>query len=159
MTEIWVGDFPFYPGKKIKLYTYVFNRNNGSTLYFERATSLNGIILPFSDVIHKYQRTNRLIQFKESMKKLSSKFSHYLKKKVRLYTYVFNRNLSSLIGFERETCLRGIILPETSFTSLNDISRTAFPFDVPFHPGKGPEIDYPDGPVEPEEDPGDDPDD
>ena len=53
----------------------------------------------------------------------------------------------------------GIILPETSFTSLNDISRDAFPFDVPFHPGHGPEIDYPDGPVEPEEDPGDDPDD
>ena len=96
------------------------------------------------------------------MKKLSSKFSHYLKKKIRLYTYIFNRNLSPLIGFERETCLRGIILPETSFTSLNDISRTAFPFDVPFHPGLGPEIDYPDGPVEPEypeENPGDEPDD
>ena len=93
------------------------------------------------------------------MKKPSSKFSHYLKKKIRLYTYIFNRNLSSLICFERETCLRGIILPETSFTSINDISRDAFPFDVPFHPGHGPEIDYPDGPVEPEEDPGDDPDD
>ena len=159
MTEISMGDFPFYPGKKIRLYTYVFNRKNGSTLYFERATSLNGIILPPRDIIHKYQRTKRLIQFKESMKKLSSKFSHYLKKKIRLYTYIFNRNLSSLICFERQTCLRGIILPETSFTSINDISRDAFPFDVPFHPGHGPEIDYPDGPVEPEEDPGDDPDD
>ena len=37
MTEIWMDDFPFYPGKKIKLYTYVFNRKNGSTLYFESA--------------------------------------------------------------------------------------------------------------------------
>ena len=159
MTEISMGDFPFYPGKKIRLYTYVFNRNNGSTLYFERATSLNGIILLPRKIINKNQRTKRLIQFKESMKKLSSKFSHYLKKKIRLYTYIFNRNLSSLICFERQTCLRGIILPETSFTSINDISRDAFPFDVPFHPGHGPEIDYPDGPVEPEEDPGDDPDD
>ena len=54
----------------------------------------------------------------------------------------------------------GIILPETSFTSLNDISQDAFPFIIPFHPGKGPEIDYPDAPVEPEdpdEDPGDEP--
>ena len=153
MTEISMDDFPFYPGKKIRLYTYVFNRKNGSTLYFERATSLNGIILPPRDIIHKYQRTKRLIQFKESMKKLSSKFSDYLKKKIRLYTYIFNRNLSSLIGFERETCLRGIILPETSFTSLNDISRTAFPFDVPFHPGHGPNIDYPKEPEYPEEDP------
>ena len=159
MTEISMGDFPFYPGKKIRLYTYVFNRKNGSTLYFERAISLNGIILSPNDIINKNQRTKRLIQFKQSMKKLSSKFSDYLKKKIRPYTYIFNRNLSSLIGFERETCLRGIILPETSFTSVNDISRDAFPFDVPFHPGKGPEIDYPDGPVEPEEDPGDDPDD
>ena len=159
MTEISMWDFPLYPGKKIKLYTYVFNRNNGSTLYFKMVTSLNSIILSPNDIINKNQRTKRLIQFKESMKKLSSKFSHYLKKKIRLYTYIFNRNLSSLIGFERETCLRGIILPETSFTSVNDISRDAFPFDVPFHPGKGPEIDYPDGPVEPEEDPGDDPDD
>ena len=159
MTEIWMGDFPFYPGKKIKLYTYVFNRNNDSTLYFKMVTSLNGIILSPNDIINKNQRTKRLIQFKESMKKLSSKFSHYLKKKIRLYTYIFNRNLSSLICFERQTCLRGIILPETSFTSINDISRDAFPFDVPFHPGHGPEIDYPDGPVEPEEDPGDDPDD
>ena len=56
--------------------------------------------------------------------------------------------------------LSGIILPETSFTSLNDISQDAFPFIIPFHPGKGPEIDYPDAPVEPEdpdEDPGDEP--
>ena len=60
MTEIWKGDFPFYPGKKIKLYTYVFNRNNGSTLYFERTTSLNGIILSPRKIINKYQRTNRL---------------------------------------------------------------------------------------------------
>ena len=52
-----------------------------------------------------------------------------------------------------------IILPETSFTSLNDTSRDAFPFDVPFHPGHGPEIDYPEEPEYPEEDPGDEPDD
>ena len=134
--------------------------NLSSLTGFERTTSLNGIILLPRKIINKNQRTKRLIQFKESMKKLSSKFSHYLKKKIRLYTYIFNRNLYSLICFERETCLRGIILPETSFTSLNDISRDAFPFDVPFHPGHGPEIDYPDGPVEPEdpdEDPGDEP--
>ena len=153
MTEISMWDFPFYPGKKIKLYTYVFNRKNDSTLYFKMVTSLNGIILLPGKIINKNQRTKRLIQFKESMKKLSSKFRHYLKKKIRPYTYIFNRNLSSLIGFERVTCLRGIILPETSFTSLNDISRTAFPFDVPFHPGHGPNIDYPKEPEYPEEDP------
>ena len=53
--------------------------------------------------------------------------------------------------------LSGIILPETSFTSLNDISQDAFPFIIPFPPGKGPEIDYPEEPEYPEEDPGDEP--
>ena len=160
MTEISMVDFPFYPGKKIKLYTYIFNRNNGSTLYFKMVTSLNGIILPFSDVIHKYQRTNRLIQFKQSMKKLSSKFTPYLEKKIRLYTYILNRKDTFLYILSKMKALSGIILPETSFTSLNDISRDAFPFIIPFHPGEGPEIDYPDAPVEPEdpdEDPGDEP--
>ncbi len=58
--------------------------------------------------------------------------------------------------------LRGIILPETCNISLNDSIGSPFPFNIPFHPGEGPEIDYPDGPYEPEypeEDPGDDPDD
>ena len=37
--------------------------------------------------------------------------------------------------------------------------KDAFPFNIPFHPGEGPEVIYPDGSVEPEEDPGDEPDD
>ena len=55
--------------------------------------------------------------------------------------------------------LRGIILPETYFISLNDSIGSPFPFNIPFHPGEWPEIDYPDEPEYPEEDPGDDPDD
>ena len=39
-----------------------------------------------------------------------------------------------------------------------DRPSEAFPFIIPFHPGKGREIDYPDSPVEPE-DPDDDPED
>ena len=46
MTEISMGDFPFYPGKKIRLYTYIFNRNLYSLICFERETCLRGIILP-----------------------------------------------------------------------------------------------------------------
>ena len=40
-----------------------------------------------------------------------------------------------------------------------DIHREVFPYDIPFHLGYGPEIDYPEEPEYPEEDPGDDPDD
>ncbi len=46
--------------------------------------------------------------------------------------------------------------------ALLDSTNNAFPFNIPFHPGGGPEIIYPDGPLEPEdpeEDPGDEPDD
>ena len=39
-----------------------------------------------------------------------------------------------------------------------DIHREFFSYNIPFHPGYGPEIDYPDGPVEPEY-PEEDPDD
>ena len=56
----------------------------------------------------------------------------------------------------------GIIISKTSFTSKNDILGNDFPFKMPFHPGKGPDVDYPEGPYEPEEpdeDPGDEPDD
>ncbi len=41
-------------------------------------------------------------------------------------------------------------------------NKDAFPFSIPFHQGQDPEIIYPDGPLEPEdpeEDPGDGPDD
>ncbi len=78
-------------------------------------------------------------------------------------------------------CVSGIILPLRHFYSKkysekasmmyvfdmnnslpgND-NKDAFPFNIPFHPGEGPEIIYPDGPVDPEypeEDPGDEPDD
>jgi hypothetical protein len=47
-------------------------------------------------------------------------------------------------------------------STILDSSKDTFPFNIPFHPGEGPEIIYPDGPVEPEdpeEDPGDEPDD
>ena len=73
--------------------------------------------------------------------------------------------------------LRGIILPLRHFNSKKygekasminvfymknsppgNYNRDAFPFNIPFHPGQGPEIIYPDGPLEPEEDPGDEPD-
>ena len=43
-----------------------------------------------------------------------------------------------------------------------DIHREFFSYNIPFHLGYGPEIDYPDDPEEPEypeEDPRDDPDD
>ena len=78
-------------------------------------------------------------------------------------------------------CVSGIILPLRHFYSkkysekasmmyvfdmnnslpAND-NKDSFPFNIPFHPGEGPEIIYPDGPVDPEypeEDPGDEPDD
>ena len=86
-------------------------------------------------------------------------FSFYPGKKISLYTYVFHRKNDSTLYFKRVTYLRGIILPETYYISLNDSIGGPFPFNVPFHPGEGPEIDYPNEPEYPEEDPGDDPDD
>ena len=66
------------------------------------------------------------------------------------------------------------IIPETHFSTekafitypnftnkgiYSDSYREVFPYNIPFHPGYGPEIDYPVEPEYPEEDPGDDPDD
>ena len=141
----------------MRLNTYVFDRKNDSILYFQKVTCLRGIILPPRDVISQNQSINRLIQFKESVKKLLSNFPLYTKKKIRLNTYVFHRKSTFLYILSKMKACSGIILPETSFTSLNDTSRDAFPFDVPFHPGHGPEIDYPEEPEYPEEDPGDEP--
>ena len=73
-----------------------------------------------------------------------------------------NSRNSFLYILSKMKCTSGIILPENYPISLNDSSRSVFPFNIPFHPGEGPEIIYPDGPLEqedPEEDPGDEPDD
>ena len=94
-------------------------------------------------------------------------------------------NFDFIIGFNDITCSKGRIIPDKKFASyfplrnsknapesinkslnilspnstLLDSANNAFPFNIPFHPGEGPEIIYPDGPVEPGEDPGDEPDD
>lgn len=85
------------------------------------------------------------------------------------------RHLSRSFSWHRAS--GGIILHESHSSTRNpfktplnfsnkgmhaDSPSEAFPFIIPFHPGKGPEIDYPDSPVEPEDpddDPGDEPDD
>ena len=134
--------------------------NLSSLTCFERTTSLNGIILPFRDVINENYSIKPLIQIKESLKKSSSNFTFHASKNLMLINGVLHRKNTFLYILFKMKALSGIILPETSFTSLNDISQDAFPFIIPFHPGKGPEIDYPDAPVEPEdpdEDPGDEP--
>ena len=134
--------------------------NLSSLTGFERTTSLNGIILPFRYVTNENHGINPLIQIKESLKKSSSNFTFHTNKNLMLINGVPHRKNTFLYILSKMKALSGIILPETSFTSLNDISRDAFPFIIPFHPGKGPEIDYPDAPVEPEdpdEDPGDEP--
>ena len=140
----------------------VLYNNLSSLTGLEVATSLNGIVLPLGDVINENYSIKPIIQIKESMKKSSSNFTLHANKNLMLINGVSHRKDTFLYILFKMKALSGIILPETSFTSLNDISRDAFPFDVPFHPGLGPEIDYPDGPVEPEypeEDPGDEPDD
>ena len=134
--------------------------NLSSLTGVERTTSLNGIILPFRDVINENHGIKPLIQIKESLKKSSSNFTLHANKNLMLINGVSHRKNIFLYILSKMKALSGIILPETSFTSLNDISQDAFPFIIPFHPGKGPEIDYPDAPVEPEdpdEDPGDEP--
>lgn len=143
----------------MRLNTYVFDRKNDSILYFQKVTCLRGIILPPRDVISQNQSINRLIQFKESVKKLLSNFPLYTKKKIRLNTYVFHRKSTFLYILSKMKACSGIILPETYPMSLNDSSGSAFPFHVPFHPGEGPEVNYPNEPEDPEKDPGDDPDD
>ena len=143
----------------MRLNTYVFDRNKDSILYFKRVTCLRGIILPPRDVIPQNQSINRLIQFKKSLKKMPSNFLIYPGKKISLNTYVFHRKSTFLYILLKMKALRGIILPETYFISLNDSIGSPFPFNIPFHPGEWPEIDYPDEPEYPEEDPGDDPDD
>ncbi|WP_298279330.1 hypothetical protein [Ferroplasma sp.] len=86
--------------------------------------------------------------------------------------------ISFLYILSKMKCVSGIILPLRHFISkkyskkasmLNvfgmnnslpqNYIKDAFPFNIPFHPGEGPEVIYPDGSVEPEEDPGDEPDD
>jgi hypothetical protein len=85
---------------------------------------------------------------------------------------------SFLYILSKMKCTSGIILPLRHFNSKKcsekastinvfdmnnsppgNYNRNAFPFSIPFHPGQGPEIIYPDGPLEPEDDPGDEPDD
>ena len=130
--------------------------------HFKEVPCLNGIILPSRDVIPKKQSIKRLIQFKESQKKLPSNFPIYRNKNLKLINVVFHKKSTFLYILSKMKALRGIILPETYSISLNDGSGSAFPFNIPFHPGEGPEVIYPDGPVEPEypeEDPGDEPDD
>ena len=138
----------------------VLYNNLSSLTGLEVATSLNGIVLPLGDVINENYSIKPLIQIKESLKKLSSNFTLHANKNLMLINGVSHRKNIFLYILSKMKALSGIILPETSFTSLNDISQDAFPFIIPFHPGKGPEIDYPDAPVEPEdpdEDPGDEP--
>jgi hypothetical protein len=143
----------------MSLNTYVFDIKKDSILYFKRVTCLMGIILPPRDFIPQNQSINRLIRFKESLKKLPSNFPLYPGQKIRLNTYVFHKKSIFLYILSKMKALRGIILPKTYNMSLNDSIGSAFPFHVPFHPGEGPEIDYPNEPEYPEEDPGDDPDD
>ncbi len=138
----------------------VLYNNLSSLTGLEVATSLNGIVLPLGDVINENYSIKPIIQIKESMKKSSSNFTLHANKNLMLINGVSHRKNIFLYILSKMKALSGIILPETSFTSLNDISQDAFPFIIPFHPGKGPEIDYPDAPVEPEdpdEDPGDEP--
>ena len=138
----------------------VLYNNLSSLTGLEVATSLNGIVLPLGDVINENYSIKPLIQIKESLKKSSSNFTFHASKNLMLINGVLHRKNTFLYILFKMKALSGIILPETSFTSLNDISQDAFPFIIPFHPGKGPEIDYPDAPVEPEdpdEDPGDEP--
>ena len=140
----------------------IVHRNLYPLTDFEEVPCLNGIILPFIDAIPKKQWIKSSIQFKESLKKLPSNFPIYLNKNLRLINVVFHRKITFLYILSKMKALRGIILPENYYISLNDSSRSAFPFSIPFHPGEGPEIIYPDSPLEPEdpeEDPGDEPDD
>ena len=140
----------------------IVHRNLYPLTDFKEVPCLNGIILPFRDAIPKKQGIKSSIQFKESLKKLPSNFPIYHNKNLRLINVVFHRKITFLYILSKMKALRGIILPENYYISLNDSSRSVFPFNIPFHPGQGPEIIYPDGPLEPEdpeEDPGDDPDD
>ena len=85
--------------------------------------------------------------------------------------------ISFLYILSKMKCVSGIILPlrhfnpkkyskKTSMMNVFDMNNSlprnyikdAFPFNIPFHPGEGPEIIYPNSPVEPEY-PGDEPDD
>ena len=140
----------------------IVHRNLYPLTHFKEVPCLNGIILPSRGVIPKKQGIKSSIQFKESLKKLPSNFPIYHNKNLRLINVVFHRKSTFLYILSKMKALRGIILPENYYISLNDSSRSAFPFNIPFHPGEGPEIIYPDGPLEPEdpeEDPGDEPDD
>ena len=138
------------------LINVIVHRNLYPLTHFQKVTCLRGIILPPRDVISQNQSINRLIRFKESLKKLPSNFPLYPGQKIRLNTYVFHKKSIFLYILSKMKACSGIILPETYLMSLNDSSGSAFPFHVPFHPGEGPEVNYPN---EPEEDPGDDPDD
>ena len=159
----------------------IVHRNLYPLTDFEEVPCLNGIILPFIDAIPKKQWIKSSIQFKESLKKLPSNFPIYLNKNLRLINVVFHRKITFLYILSKMKALRGIILPLRHFNSKKygekasminvfymknsppgNYNRDAFPFNIPFHPGEGPEIIYPDGPLEPEdpeEDPGDEPDD
>ena len=77
-----------------------------------------GIILPPRDVISQNQSINRLIQFKQSVKKIPSNFPIYPGKKISLNTYVFHRKSTFLYILSKMKALRGIILPETCNISL-----------------------------------------
>jgi hypothetical protein len=89
-----------------------------------------------------------------------------------------NSRNSFLYILSKMKCTSGIILPLRHFNSkkysekasmmngfdMNDslarnYIKDAFSFNIPFHPGEGPDIIYPDDTVEPEEDPGGEPDD
>ena len=110
----------------------VLYNNLSSLTGLEVATSLNGIVLPLGDVINENYSIKPLIQIKESLKKLSSNFTLHANKNLMLINGVPHRKNTFLYILFKMKALSGIILPETSFTSLNDISQDAFPFIIPF---------------------------
>ena len=144
--------FPFHVNKKIMLYPYVFDKNNGCILSFQNIILPDNIIIPPRCFIIK---KHALKQFKESIKKLLSKIAFQVSKKIMLYPYVFDKNNGCILYFENITQSRGIIITKTSVASKNAIYGYNFPFKVPFHPGHGSDINEPYVP----EDLGDDTDD
>ena len=95
----------------MRLNTYVFDRKKDSILYFKRITCLRSIILPSRDVIPQNQSINRLIQVKESLKKIPSNFPIYHGKKIRLINVVFHRKSTFLYILSKMKVLRGRIIP------------------------------------------------
>ena len=118
---------------------------------------IRGIIIPQWYVISKKHVLWQLNQFIEPIKKLSPIFHLSVIKNAEPINVILEYNLFSLTYFKKISYLNGIIIPEPSLISKNDVSGHSFSPDFPFKmpvPGPRPGINEPDGP---DRDPGDEP--